>query len=87
MARAARKNTMMGNTQRNNDKEFPATPKRRLGKAVVKNQKKYNTRVGTGSISDMRANVKEKASRPAYAETAASVAAEKKKRKKWQNQS
>jgi len=26
-------------------------PKKRLGKAVVKNQKKYGTRVGTGSVS------------------------------------
>ena len=26
-------------------------PKRRLGKAVISNQKKYGTRVGTGSVS------------------------------------
>ena len=99
MARAARKNTIMGNSQKNMNSEFPETkigrspgfdksdikrknqktaaemgsrpvqekdtgptdigprlmtatgPKRRLGKAVTSNQKKYGTRVGTGSVS------------------------------------
>ena len=94
MARAARRNTIMGNSQKNMNSEFPETkigrgsgfdksdikrknqktaaemgsrpvqekdtgpggmtatgPKRKLGKAVISNQKKYGTRVGTGSVS------------------------------------
>ena len=94
MARAARRNTIMGNSQKNMNSEFPETkigrgpgfdksdikrknqktaaemgsrpvqekdtgpggmtatgPKRKLGKAVTSNQKKYGTRVGTGSVS------------------------------------
>ena len=50
MARSARRNTVMGNSQRNLDKDFPET--------------------------------KEKASRPAYAETAASVRMMKAKKRK-----
>ena len=94
MARAARKNTIMGNSQKNMNSEFPETKigrgpgfdksdikrknqktaaergsrpvqerdtgpggmtatgsKKRLGRAVAKNQKKFGTRVGTGSVS------------------------------------
>jgi len=57
-----RKNTIMGRHKRNTDSDFPEAKinPRRLGKAVISNQKKYGTVIGTGYINTKKLHGKYK---------------------------